>query len=236
MMYKSYLKGSRFQVLPARTTREAEEVLERIKPSAIILDVVLRSEDTWAFMARLKQDESTKDIPVLVASSIEDQAKGFHLGADRYLVKPIERMSLIKELTALTEEPAITRVLIIDDEERDRYLVKQKLRDMSLLIAEAENGAEGLRMAHKNKPDLIFLDVRMPGMTGFEVVERLKKESSLAEIPVILVTSHVLTETEQRAMAQKVVAIVGKGNLAETDFAELVRRAVNERKLSLGAA
>jgi CheY-like chemotaxis protein len=171
-----------------------------------------------------------------VASSIEDQAKGFHLGADRYLVKPIERMSLIKELTALTEEPAITRVLIIDDEERDRYLVKQKLRDMSLLIAEAENGAEGLRMAHKNKPDLIFLDVRMPGMTGFEVVERLKKESSLAEIPVILVTSHVLTETEQRAMAQKVVAIVGKGNLAETDFAELVRRAENERKLSLGAA
>jgi signal transduction histidine kinase/CheY-like chemotaxis protein len=225
MMYKSYLKGSGFQVLPARTTREAEEILERIRPSAIILDVVLRAEDTWAFMARLKQDESTKDIPVLVASSIEDQAKGFHLGADRYLVKPIERLGLIRELASLTGEPAITQVLIIDDEERDRYLIKQKLRDMSLRIAEAESGAEGLRLAHKNKPDLIFLDVRMPGMTGFEVVERLKKDSALAEIPVILVTSHILTEAEGVAMARKIVAVVGKGNLAHTDFGELLRKA-----------
>ncbi len=236
MMYKSYLKGSGFQMLPARTTREAEEILERIRPSAIILDIVLRAEDSWAFMARLKQDDSTRDIPVLVASSIEDQAKGFSLGVDRYLLKPIERASLIRELTALTGEPAIPRVLIIDDEERDRYLIKQKLRNMSLLIAEASNGQEGIRMAYTNMPDVIFLDVRMPDITGFEVVERLKKDSALAEIPVILVTSHVLTEAEKVAMSRKVVAIVGKGDLAEADFAELMRRAQEERKLSLGAA
>ncbi len=236
MMYKSYLKGSGFQMLPARTTREAEEILERIRPSAIILDIVLRSEDSWTFMARLKQDASTKDIPVLVASSIEDQAKGFHLGVDRYLLKPIERASLLRELTALTGEPAIPRVLIIDDEERDRYLIKQKLRDLPLIVAEAASGQEGIRLAQMNHPDVIFLDVRMPDMTGLEVVERLKKDSALAEIPVILVTSHVLTEAEKVAMSRKVVAIVGKGDLAEADFVDLMRRAQDERKLSLGAA
>jgi DNA-binding response OmpR family regulator len=98
MIYKSYVKGSGFQLLPASTTREAEDSLDRVRPAAIVLDIVLRSEDTWAFVAKLKQDERTRNIPILIASTIDDQSKGFHLGVDRYLLKPIERAELIKEL------------------------------------------------------------------------------------------------------------------------------------------
>ena len=80
MMYNSYLKGSGFQVLPAGTTREAEDVLDRVRPDAIVLDIVLRSEDTWAFVAKLKQDARTRNIPFVVVSTIEDQAKGYPPG------------------------------------------------------------------------------------------------------------------------------------------------------------
>jgi signal transduction histidine kinase/DNA-binding response OmpR family regulator len=228
LMYKSYLKGSGFQVLPANTTREAEGVLDRVLPAAIVLDIMLRSEDTWAFMARLKQDNRTKDIPVLVASSIEDEGKAYHLGADRYLCKPIERAELIRELGTLTGQRPAERVLIIDDEERDRYLLKQSLKPLALSIIEASSGTEGIRVAHENKPGLIFLDLGMPDLNGFKVLEQLSK-SDLAEIPVVIVTSQVLTDLERNQLNQRSIAIVDKQHLAQTDFGELLRLAAKGR-------
>jgi CheY-like chemotaxis protein len=235
IMYKSYLKGSGFQIMPASTIREAEDILDQIRPSAIVLDIVLRSEDTWSFLAKVKQSEFTNTIPTVVASSIEDQSKGFHLGVDRYLLKPIERGDLIRELRALTGQPALLQVLLIDDEERDRYILKQRLRDLPLLILEAHGGTEGIRSAQNHKPDFIFLDLTMPGMTGFEVLEELKQTPETAEIPVAIVTSRILTQAEREVLQQKAVAILAKDNLESTDFAEMFRRASKERTLPLSA-
>jgi len=229
IMYNSYLKGSGFQVLPAGTTREAEDVLERVRPDAIIMDIVLRSEDTWAFVAKLKQDPRTRNIPIVVVSTIDDEAKGFHLGVDRYVLKPIERSDLIRELRSLTGQPPMAQVLIIDDEERDRYLLRQKLRNLPLLMIEAAGGTEGIRAACKHRPDVIFLDLGMADLSGFEVLERLKKEPTTAEIPVVVVTSRVLTGPEREEIMQRAVEIVGKGNLEQTDFDEVLRRATKER-------
>jgi len=89
MAYQSYLKGSGFQVLPATTIRAAEDILHRERPAAIIADILLRGEDSWAFLARLKQDEETRSIPLIIASTVADHGKGYHLGADRYLLKPL---------------------------------------------------------------------------------------------------------------------------------------------------
>src|SRR5580698_8713583 len=110
MMYRSYLKNTGFQLIPASTVREAQEVLERLRPRVMILDVVLRSEDSWRFLADLKKDARTRDIPVVIASTIEDQAKAFHLGADDYLLKPVERAPLMESLEQLTA-PRLARIL-----------------------------------------------------------------------------------------------------------------------------
>jgi CheY-like chemotaxis protein len=222
-------------VLPASTTREGEEILDRIQPGLIILDIVLRSEETWAFAAKLKQDSRTKGIPVIVVSTIEDQAKGFHLGVDRYLIKPIDRFELITELRAVTGQQPGGRVLIIDDEERDRYVLKQKLRHLPLLIVEAATGMEGFRKACNYKPNLIFLDIGMPDLSGFEVLENLKAEPHLAAIPVVIVTSQVLTDSERNELAKNAIAIVSKENLEHTDFADVLQRATNEGLLPASA-
>ncbi len=225
-VYRSFLKDSAFQLVAAGTTREADELLERIRPRAIVLDVLLRSEDTWGYLARLKNDPRTRHIPIVVASTIEDQAKGYHLGTDRYLVKPLRRAALLEELAVLTGATAGVKVLMIDDEERDRYLLKQRLKHSSVTVSEASNAEEGIRMACKLKPDIIFLDLTMPGMGGFEALVRLKAEPAAASIPVVIVTSRVLTEAQRRELSENAAAIVSKEGLDTTDVAEVMRRAL----------
>jgi signal transduction histidine kinase/CheY-like chemotaxis protein len=230
MMYRSYLKNSGFQLIPASTVRDAAEALERISPKAIILDLILRAEDTWRFLAGLKQDPRTRDIPVLIASTIEDQAKAFHLGADDYLLKPVERAPLLERLTQLTAAQP-TRILIIDDEERDRYLLKQQFRDSSVVFQEASNGPDGIREASKERPHAIILDLTMPGMSGFDVLDALKNDLATTDIPVVICTSRILTESERVQLAGRTAAIVSKGDTGDKEIAEVVRRAVSSIKL-----
>ncbi|HXE63335.1 MAG TPA: ATP-binding protein [Bryobacteraceae bacterium] len=225
LMYRSYLANSGFGIIPASTTREAEEMIERVRPAAIILDVILRAEDTWSLAARLKRESRTRDIPILVASTIEDRNKGFHLGVDAYLLKPFERADLLRELRLLTGQGATRRVLIIDDQERDRYLLKQRLRGLSLLIMEASGGSEGLLLASRTRPDLIFLDLTMPDLAGAEVLDRLGQDPDLARTPVVIVTSRTLSAQERHRLEQKAFAILGKDQLEHTDCADLLRRA-----------
>jgi signal transduction histidine kinase/DNA-binding response OmpR family regulator len=231
MAYKSYLRGSGFQLIPAATTREAEKLLERIEAGAIVLDIVLRSEDTWAFMASLKKDPRTTNIPIIVASTIEDQAKGFHLGADAYIVKPVARADLLRELRTLTARPALPRVLIIDDSDVDRYVLKQHLRNMPIAISEETAGMKGIGRASESRPDLIFLDLTMPDMTGFEVLEELKRRPETMTIPVVVVTSRSLSAPERERLSGQCAALIGKGALNETVAEDAVRRILKDAVL-----
>ncbi len=223
MMYRSYLKNSGFHLIPASTIRAAREILEEIRPRVIILDVVLRSEDSWRLLAEIKTNPRTRDIPVVIASTIEDQAKAFHLGADDYLLKPVERVSLLERLNELT---GAKRILIIDDDERDRYLLKQHLRESDLVIQEVSDGAEGIREAAKERPNAIILDLSMPGMSGFEVLDALKTGAATKDIPVVICTSRILTEQERLQLEGKTVAILSKEGYGHPEIEETIRRAV----------
>ena len=226
MMYASFLAGSIFQPVHASTTREAEDLLDQIRPAAIVLDIVLRSEDTWTFLARLTGDARDQGIPVLVVSSVEDQAKAYHLGARDYIVKPVERVDFITRLRALTEQPPFNRVLIIDDNESDRYLWKRKLSEASFLISEAYNGYDGFQKACEERPELIVLDLNMPGMSGFEVLERLKAASTTKDIPVVICTSRILTSMEQNQLSNKAASILSKERLDHGAMAQELRRVI----------
>jgi CheY-like chemotaxis protein len=228
MVYRSYLRDSGFQLFSASTVREAEMLLKQIEPRAIVLDIVLRGEDTWAFMASLKMDESTSQIPIIVVSTTEEQAKGFHLGADAYLVKPVERADLIRQLRELTAPPAIPRVLIIDDNQLDRYLLKQQLKDMPVAIIEASGGADGVTRANESTPDLIFLDLTMPDMTGYDVIEELSRRPETRDIPVVVVTSRMLTVSEAERLSQQCSGVISKDSLNASTGGDAIRHALEE--------
>ncbi len=223
MMYRSYLKNSGFDLITASTVRDARTVLERVRPSVIILDVVLRAEDSWRFLVELKQDARTSDIPVAIASTIEDQAKAFHLGADEYLQKPIERTVLLESLRALTKSRT-PRILIIDDDERDRYLLKQEFRDSGVVVQEACEGIEGIREAARERPNAIILDLSMPGLSGFEVLDALKANLATRDIPVVICSSRILTDSERLQLTGRTAAILSKEGLGRAEIAEAIRR------------
>jgi signal transduction histidine kinase/CheY-like chemotaxis protein len=224
MAYRHYLQGSGFNVMAASTTREAEDLLNHVEPVAIVLDILLRGEDAWPLMARLKQDPRTKKIPVIVVSAAEDQAKAFHLGADAYLLKPVTPEQLLGKLRALTQEPGTPSVLLIDDNELDRYLLRQHLRKLPFSIIEASTGKTGILRARETHPSLIFLDLSMADMTGLEVLDTLKSASDTQDIPVVIVSSSVLSEAERTHLMTKAAAILGKGGLRESSVLETIYR------------
>jgi CheY-like chemotaxis protein len=161
-----------------------------------------------------------------VATSVEDRQKGLALGADAYGVKPIERDWLIHTLTRLTLPAPERRLLIIDDEEADRYVLRTVLRDLPFVVAEAASGEEGLRRAREERPNAIILDLVMPGLTGFEVLDRLRDEPRTADIPVIVLTSKMLDAAEHRQLASRAAAVLSKGNSSRRAARAALREAL----------
>src|SRR5262249_12317710 len=124
--------------------------------------------------------------------------------------KPVERAWLLDELARLTQGEAGTRVLVVDDDEVSRYLLRQSLRDSRYVVLEASSGHEALRRVQDDRPHVIFLDLIMPGVGGFEVLEHLKADRATRDIPVIVVTSKLLGAEERERLARQAVAILPK--------------------------
>lgn len=226
-IYEKYLKGTEFQVVPAQDLKEARRALEEFRPIAIVLDVLLQGEHSWQLLQELKQNSATKDIPVLVVTVVENEAKAMAMGATAFHAKPIDRGWLLSQLQAvLSSEQA--NVLVVDDDEISRYLVRGVLAGKGYRIVEARSGKEGLKLAKETRPNLIILDLSMPDLNGFEVLAALKQDSGTRKIPVVIYTAQVL-DSDERARLQAAVDIVPKETksreAAELRFAEAFVRA-----------
>jgi CheY-like chemotaxis protein len=114
-------------------------------------------------------------------------------------------------------------------------LLKQHFRESDFLIQEASSGLEGIREAAKDGPDAIILDLTMPGMSGFEVLDALKSNTATKDIPVIICSSRVLAESERLQLLAKAAAILPKEGPGCEEIAEVIRRAVNQVRLTAAA-
>ena len=212
LVYEKYLKSSGFDVVPAATTRQARHALAHIRPVAIILDILLRGEDSWRLLAELKTSAATRRIPVLVVTSVDDERKALSLGADAYARKPLDRGWLLEQLRGATGQEPIRRILLIDDDEISRYLMRRLLDDLPCVVSEATSGTAGVRRARQESPDAILLDLAMPDISGEEVLEQLGADAATASIPVVIVTSKVLEDDERKRLSERAIAIVDKGS------------------------
>jgi signal transduction histidine kinase/DNA-binding response OmpR family regulator len=232
-IYEKYLKGTEFQVIPAQDLKEARQALHEFRPIAIVLDVLLQGEHSWNLLQELKENSSTKNIPVFVVTVVENQEKAFALGADAFHAKPIDRGWLLKQLEA-SQNFAHEQILIIDDDEVSRYLLKGALANGGYRLIEARGGREGIQLAREGRPRVIILDLAMPDLSGYEVLDMLKRDPETRAIPVIIHTGQKL-ESGDRALLHDALDIIPKDASSREATSARIAEALARIGLSFGS-
>jgi len=217
----------------ARTGNEALARARQLQPAAITLDIILPEVDGWEVITRLKSDERTSRIPIVVVSVVDNPELGLALGAIDYLVKPIEANDLIERLNRFnlkrTSAMENLRVLVVDDEPANRTLLTKVLEPAGFTVLPASGGREAIELAKSIKPDFVILDLMMPEVTGFDVVEALRADESTRDTPIMVLTATSLTEADKRLLNGRVSKILSRGSVATTDIVGLLKRVVANR-------
>ena len=195
-----------------------------MRPAAITLDIVMPQKDGWQVLHELKSDTETRDIPVIMLSIVDQKDLGYRLGAADYLIKPFDRETIVHAL--LRHAPIRGRVLVVDDDPLVIDLVRQLLDHEDYEIHAAGDGQEALKMIAREPPDVILLDLLMPRMDGFSVIDALNKDRRWRDIPVIVLTAKTLTEEEGQRLHDRALAVIQKQGLERTQLLQEVRRAL----------
>ncbi|HLQ15617.1 MAG TPA: response regulator [Candidatus Eisenbacteria bacterium] len=209
-----------------------------LKPAAITLDVLLPDLDGWEVLNRLKNDEATCMIPVIVISVVDNPELGTALGALDYFVKPVAAQDLIARLGKFTFTTKVksreVRVLVVDDESANRDWLAGILEPAGFGVISASGGAEAIELARSRKPDLVLLDLLMPEVTGFDVVEALRSDEATRQIPIMVLTSKDLTKADKRHLNGQVSTILRRGSTGATDLLVLLRDVIANRAAEAG--
>ena len=224
------LEAENFVVLHAETAQEAMAIAQREPLALITLDILMRDVDGWAFLEDLKRIPSVAAVPVIIVSILPDRTKGFALGAAAVMQSPVSRQELYDTLVALGLAPrsgdGMIRVLVVDDDPKAVELIAMRIRGMASEVYRAYNGREAVDIATREIPDLIVLDLMMPEMDGFQVVEILNANPKTAAIPVVIVTAADATAKERQRLQGVVRAVIGKAGFDSQRFMSEVRAAM----------
>jgi GAF domain-containing protein/DNA-binding response OmpR family regulator len=206
----TYLTGEGFAVETAAGGVEGIKKLRELRPAAVTLDIMMPEIDGWTVLAALKGDPALADIPVVIVTIVDEQRRGIALGAAGYLTKPVDRERLIEIVSQLRVAGAPGRVLVVEDDEDQRQLLRAILGARGWAVREAANGRLALDAITAELPDLILLDLMMPETDGFELVAALQANAAWREIPVIVVTALDLTAEDRRRLNGGVEHILSK--------------------------
>ncbi|NIV14582.1 MAG: response regulator [Aliifodinibius sp.] len=221
-LLKQQLEEAGYQVITAAKSNQVLTQAKKYQPSLITLDIILDNTDGFEILEQLKADPETKDIPVVIASVLTNiRNKSLALGAADYIVKPFDKEQVLKAVQRLIEviEPHHTnkrfkKILVVDDDKDIVRWLKEALDDYGFDVSGAYNGQEALLLIQEKQPDLILLDLKMPNMDGFAVIEKLRAEDTTANIPVIVITGSSIDRKRDKI---KVLGL-GTGHLITKPF------------------
>ena len=207
-LFESYLRDSEFQPILTSTVAQSEVWTARHSPAAVVADVYIGDDQSWGFIARLR--ERLPELPIIIVSVQDESQAAIARGGSVFLPKPVERDVLMRELRRLTENTGTRRVLLVDDNEVARYILRDLLDQPWLDIREAASGTEALSLLNEKLPDALILDLLMPDISGFEILRQLRSQAATKNLPVLIYTSKVLSETEKAQLESWRARIIRK--------------------------
>lgn len=223
---RKYL-GEDYKVIGLYSGEEAVKKAKEINPIAITLDIMMPKKDGWQVLRELKDDPETQDIPVLVLSIVDDQRKGFSLGAAEYIIKPVEKAVLLRKLNTLERTAKIKRVLIVDNDPNTVRQIASVLEEAAYQVMTAYNNEDAIRSISDIRPDLIVLNLTMPE-TGFDVIEHIKTHKGVKDVPLIVLTQKDLTEKEIDDLNGRIHGILNKVVLTKEDLLQEIKEAIEK--------
>ena len=182
-------------------------------PTAISLDVFLPDMLGWTVLSQLKQDPATRHIPVQMLTLDEDRQHGLARGAFSFITKPTTASGLGEALDRLTDfaRPRRKRLLLVEDNAGERMSVAELLRGGGIDISEVGTGSDAIEAMRRESPDCVVLDLRLPDMSGFDVLERMRADSALSDVPVVVFTGRELSPEEEARLHTMARSVVVKG-------------------------
>ena len=224
------LEAEGFAVLHARSAEEALLIAESEALSLITLDIMMPDVDGWLFLEHLKGVPRLRLVPVVIVSILADRSRGIAMGAAAVMESPVSRQELYDTLVVLGLSPLagdqMIRVLVVDDDPKSVELIAIRVRGMASEVFRAFGGQEAIDIARRELPDLIILDLMMPGVSGFDVVDALNERPETASIPVVVVTAAAVSDEERTRLNGSVTSVIGKAGFDGDKFIAEVRRAI----------
>jgi CheY-like chemotaxis protein len=217
------VRGAGFAVIEAAGGEEGLAKVRKLHPDAIILDVIMPGQDGWSVLREIKSDKSLCNIPVILATVVADREMGLAFGAADHLIKPIDPQQLIDTLNAVAGADRHD-VLVIDDDSATRELFRRVLIREGWRVREASDGRRGLEQLEVGRPTIIVLDLMMPNMDGFALLQAIRDRQDFADIPVVVVTSKDLTREELDWLGIRAKEVVRKGTKGRTDLIAALKR------------
>ncbi|HWA89842.1 MAG TPA: HAMP domain-containing protein [Rhizomicrobium sp.] len=202
-----------FKVLIATTGAQALELAKQYQPTAVSLDVFLPDMLGWNVLSQLKQNPLTRHIPVQIVTQDEDRQHGLARCAFSFVTKPTtmegveEALARIKEYSSRKRK----RLLVVEDNAAEQLSISELLGHDDIEIEAAQSGEEALTALRREPYDCVVLDLRLPDMSGFDVLEQLHRENPLSEVPVIVFTGRELSAEEDAQLHTMARSIVVKG-------------------------
>ena len=241
-MISEYLSLEGYNILTATSGEKALRLAREHRPFAIILDVIMPEMDGWEVVQHLEEDLDTKDIPVIIISVSADKGTGVALGAVGHITKPVNRDLLIGEINRIDRPTPHTgikrppeylqaekvapgnRILLVEDNEAAVIQVKTILESDGYVVDVAHGGQEALLYVEQNIPDGIILDLMMPQMDGFEVLNKLRGNKTTAMIPVLVLTAKDLTSEDLKKLTNNnIQQLVQKGDVDREELLFRIR-------------
>jgi GAF domain-containing protein/CheY-like chemotaxis protein len=216
--FRRALQRQGFEVQTADHPAYAEAMVGQLRPTVVVMDVNFAEGRGWEILKNLKERDDTFDVPIIVNSLSSESERAYQLGAYHFIQRPFTPDKLVEIVLQAEEDNNAARIVVIDDRPEDVRLIEQLLNERGAYrVFAANSGKEGISMVARRRPNLVILDLRMPEMDGFAVLNELRSNPETAKIPVLVVTGELsLSQSEQEALGN--LRVVPKAEISQRDY------------------
>ncbi|MBK6647916.1 MAG: GAF domain-containing protein [Anaerolineales bacterium] len=225
------LTHEEYTIVGVQSGDEGQQKARELNPDAILLDILMPDKDGWQVLHDLKSDPATTNIPIILLTIVDKKALGMRLGAAAYLLKPLNPAEVLETLRKVIKQKERERIniLAVDDDPHIADLLRQQLPESEFRLASALDGVAGLEAVEADRPDVILLDIMMPRLDGFGVIQKLRENPSTRELPVIVISVKELTEDESRMLKESVSLVMRKQGFDGAQLAQEIKKAIHNR-------